>query len=100
MNSRILIVAIAAILLVFLAGRTCLAAEAPEHEHDHATGFSLFSLIEPLGITTLACVICTFLTGLMRRKLGRRFLKVHLGLGIISVILGVTHGTLVLVLLG
>ncbi|HUT28733.1 MAG TPA: hypothetical protein VMX13_02990 [Sedimentisphaerales bacterium] len=100
MNSRILVTAITVILLLFLAGRTCLAAEASEHEREDAAGFSLYSLIEPLGITTLGCVICTFLTGLVRRKLGRRFLKVHLVLGIISVILGVTHGTLVLILLG
>lgn len=69
-----------------------------EHEHEHESNFSLFPLVKPLGIATLCLVSTTFLTGLFRKKLGKRFLKVHLPLAITSVILGLAHGTLVLVL--
>jgi len=75
-----------------------LASEEAGHEHQHDSSFSLFSLVRPLGIATLSFLSATFLTGLFRRKLGRRFLKAHLPLAIISVILGFTHGLLVLVL--
>jgi len=60
--------------------------------------FSLSSLIVPLGIATLSFVSATFLTGLFRKKLGRRFLRLHLYLAVISVILGLTHGILIFVL--
>lgn len=61
---------------------------------------TLFSLIKPLGIATLSFVCATLLTGLFRRKLGRKFLKLHLLLAVTSVILGFTHCILVLVLFG
>jgi hypothetical protein len=64
------------------------------------SAITLSSLIEPLGIATLSFVSATLLTGLFRRKLGRKFLKLHLLLAVISVILGFTHGILVLVLFG
>ncbi|MFQ6036782.1 MAG: hypothetical protein ACE5NM_13165 [Sedimentisphaerales bacterium] len=75
-----------------------LADEPSGHEHQHNSSFSLFSLVRPLGIATLSFVSATLLTGLFRRKLSRRFLKIHLALSIISVILGFTHGLLVFVL--
>jgi len=60
--------------------------------------FSLTSLIAPLGAATLCAVSLAFLSGLLRRKLGRKFLKIHLALGIVAICLGVTHGILVFVL--
>lgn len=90
------------ILLVFILLITgfseAASAQQANHQHDHGSSFSLFSLVEPLGIATLSCVTATFLTGLFRRKLARRFLKIHLLFAIVSVILGFTHGILVLVL--
>lgn len=76
------------------------AAELGGQERGNGSTFSLFSLIEPLGIVTLSFVSATFLSGLFRRKLGRRFLKIHLPLALISVVLGFTHGTLVFILFG
>ena len=97
MKSYILLTLLAFIFLVAALGGIALANEAG-HEHDHDGPFSLVSLVRPLGIATLSLVSVTFLTGLFRRKLGRRFLKLHLPLAIVSVILGFTHGILVLVL--
>jgi len=64
------------------------------------SAITLFSLVEPLGIATLSFVSATLLTGLFRRKLGRKFLKLHILLAVISVTLGFTHCILVLVLFG
>jgi len=99
MKSYILLTLLAFIFLAAALGRVALANEAG-HEYDHRSPFSLVSLVRPLGIATLSFVSVTFLTGLFRRKLGRRFLKVHLPLAIVSVILGFIHGILVLVLFG
>jgi len=81
-------------------GQGAQAAQNTGNEHEHESSFSVSSLVEPLGIATLCCVSVTFLTGLFRRKLGKKFLKLHLPLAVTSVALGVTHGTLVLVLYG
>jgi DMSO/TMAO reductase YedYZ heme-binding membrane subunit len=86
-------------LCVFLAVSAS-ATEGEAHEHEHERRFSLFSLVKPLGIATLCLVSVTFLTGLFRRKLGKKFLKVHAPLAITSVILGLAHGTLVFILFG
>ncbi|OHB54727.1 MAG: hypothetical protein A2173_03500 [Planctomycetes bacterium RBG_13_44_8b] len=87
-------------LLVFMGGATALSAEHSDTENSYDISFSLFSLVKPLGIATLCFVSVTFLTGLFRRKLHRRFIKIHLILALISVILGFTHGILVLALYG
>ncbi len=89
------------LILIFFGlalSESALAAEDIGHEHRHSGSFSLFSLVRPMGIATLSFVCATFLTGLFRRKLGRRFLKIHLSLAIVSIILGLTHGILVFVL--
>jgi len=87
-------------LLGFILDETALSNEHNNHEHANNSSFSLFSLVEPLGIATLSFVSVTFLTGLFRRKLRRRFLGIHLILAIIAVILGFTHGILVFILFG
>jgi DMSO/TMAO reductase YedYZ heme-binding membrane subunit len=60
--------------------------------------FSWFSLVRPLGIATLSFVCVTFLTGLFRKKLKARVLRIHLPLAIAALILGLTHGLLVFIL--
>lgn len=87
-------------LLGFILSDIALAAEHSDNEHSHNISLSLFSLVRLLGIATLCFVSATFLTGLFRRKLRRRFLKIHLFLAMVSVILGFTHGILVFVLFG
>ena len=61
-------------------------------------GFSWYSLIEPLGITALTLLLTTAATGLFRRKLGRRFMKVHKILAWSTVAVALCHGTLVMLL--
>ncbi|HUW19311.1 MAG TPA: hypothetical protein VMW16_08420 [Sedimentisphaerales bacterium] len=100
MKASILLILPALVLLCAVLGERAAAAEQDGQEHNHQGHFSLFSLVEPLGIATLSFVSATFATGLFRRRLGRRFLKVHLLLGIVSVILGFTHGVLVFLLFG
>jgi len=76
------------------------AAEQPSLEQDHDNTFSWSSVVRPLGIATLCCLCATFLTGLFRRKLRSRFLKIHLPLAIAAVTLGLTHGLLIFILYG
>jgi O-antigen ligase len=71
------------------------AAEDLSQEHRHANPINWFSLVKPLGAATLCCVCATFLAGVFRRRLGRRFLKIHVPLAILSVLLGLAHGILV-----
>lgn len=58
--------------------------------------FSWISLVEPLGICALSCALVTFATGLARRKLGRRFLKIHKTFAWLTVGVALCHGILVL----
>ena len=86
----------AALILATNAG-----AFATEHSGPEQTStFSWFSLVRPLGIATLTCLFATFLTGLFRRKLRARFLKIHLPLAIAAVVLGLSHGLLIFILYG
>ena len=100
MKASILLMLPALLLLCVLLAVSASATEdeAHEHEHEHERRFSLFSLVKPLGIATLCLVSTTFLTGLFRRKLGKKFLKIHVPSALTSVILGLTHGILVLAL--
>ena len=95
---------LAASILVWLAmsliGVVQLAfANGPgEHEHEHGFSLSLVSVVRPLGICALSSLLITFLTGLFRRKLGRRFLIIHRVFAFITVVIALCHGVLVLVL--
>ncbi len=97
MKPHITPIAIGIIYLGFTFAENTFAAE--NAENNTQSSFSLSSLIVPLGAATLSFVSATFLTGLFRRKLGRRFSRLHLYLAVISVILGLTHGLLDFVLL-
>lgn len=100
MKSIVMIILVILFLLGAAFERGAQAAEDTSHEQEHESRFSLFSLVKPLGIATLCLVGTTFLTGLFRRKLGKKFLKVHVPLAVTSVILGLAHGTLVFILFG
>jgi DMSO/TMAO reductase YedYZ heme-binding membrane subunit len=95
-----LLILLGLILSGLALSESALAAENAGGQQGLGSSFSLFSVVRPLGVATLLFVCATFLTGLFRKNLGRRFLKVHRPLAITSVILGVAHGTLVFVLYG
>ena len=61
-------------------------------------GFSLYSLVKPLGIAALSLLLITAASGLFRRKLRRRFLTIHKILATLTVAVALTHGILVMVL--
>jgi len=100
MKPYILILFLAFIFWGLALSENAFADNEVSREDNNHSSFSLSSLVEPLGITTLSLVLTTFLTGLFRRKLRQKFLKIHLPLAIISVSLGLTHGILVMVLYG
>ena len=85
------------LMLSFLSD-VALADEGGSHEHEHGFDFSLFSFIRPLGICALSLVLITFGTGLFRRKLSSRFLKIHRTFAWLAVGVALCHGILVLAL--
>ncbi len=98
--SILLMLSVVLLLGLVFAANVVAAEHDHERDHDHGTPFSWFSLVKPLGIATLSSLCLTFLAGLFRKKLGRRFRKIHFVLAIITVTLAVSHGMLVLVLFG
>ncbi|MHC4116754.1 MAG: hypothetical protein ACYSWO_04520, partial [Planctomycetota bacterium] len=78
----------------FLPGAAAFAGKSGEQ----GFAFSWFSLVKPLGIATLSVVGLTVLTGVFRRKLKARFLKLHRPLAAAALTLGVAHGLLVFIL--
>jgi hypothetical protein len=63
-------------------------------------GFSFYSLIKPLGATALSLLLITAATGLFRRKLGRRFMKVHKIFAWLTVTAALSHAVLIVILFG
>ena len=100
MKPYVLILLLAFIFWGLASSKNAFANDQASHEDHDSGSFSLSFLVKPLGIATLCLVFVTFLTGLFRRKLRQKFLKIHLPLAIISVILGLTHGILVMILYG
>ncbi len=98
MKTKVMQILVFSAALILIMNTGALAAEHSDHEH--TSTFSWFSLVRPLGITTLSCLCATFLTGLFRRKLRARFLKIHLPLAIAAVALGLSHGLLIFILYG
>jgi hypothetical protein len=100
MKIRIVGVSVTAItMLVLLLVLFCLSEMALADDggaQEYKSSISLFSFIKPLGICALGSVLVTFGTGLFRRKLGRRFLKVHRTFAWLTVGLALCHGILVL----
>ena len=99
MKAKILSIILMIAVCGFALSAGVFAGEQAGHEHSHnGSPFSRFSLVRPLGIATLSLICVTFLTGLFRKKLRTRFLKIHLPLVIAAVTLGLTHGLLVFIL--
>ena len=98
MKTKVLSIGVAMGVCGFLLNAGAFADEQGAGESGSGFTFSWFSLIQPLGIATLSLVGLTFLTGLLRKKLRRRFLKIHLPLAIATVVLGLSHGLLVFIL--
>ena len=98
MRAKVLLIVVAVGICGFLLNADAFADEQGWQEDDRSFTFSWFSLIQPLGIATLSLVGLTFLTGLLRRKLRKKFLKIHLPLAVLAVILGFSHGLLILIL--
>ena len=96
MKPYVLILLLSFIFWGLALSENAFANNHASHEDNDSNSFSLFFMVEPLGIATLCFVFTTFLTGLFRRKLRQKFLKIPLPLAIISVILGLTHGILVM----
>ena len=84
------------ILVLSCLSDVALADEGGAHVHEHLAGISLFSFVKPLGICALSLVLITFCTGLFRRKLGRRFLKVHKLCAWLAAGFALCHGILVM----
>ncbi len=96
----ILLILSAVWLFGLLSSPIALAAEQSGEQGQNDATFQWYSLIKPLGVATLCALCLTFLAGLFRRKLGRRFKKVHVALAIAAVTLAVSHALLVLILFG
>ncbi|MHC4743346.1 MAG: hypothetical protein ACYS8Z_15630 [Planctomycetota bacterium] len=99
MKWGILTISAAALLLVLAGHGGALAAEDDAGEGGGAA-FNWYALVKPLGIATLSSLVLTFAAGVFRRKLGRRFKKIHVALALTTVVLGVSHGLLVIILWG
>ncbi len=98
MNTKVLSIVMAMGVCGFLLSSGAFAGEQGAGESEAGTTFQWFSLIQPLGIATLSVVALTVLTGLLRKKLRRKFLKIHLPLAIGALALGLSHGLLVFIL--
>jgi YHS domain-containing protein len=71
------------------------------HEHGHASseagkGWRLYRFTGPLGIATYSLLVLTLCTGLLRRKLKRRFLKIHTPLAFTALAVATLHALTVL----
>jgi hypothetical protein len=86
------------LLALFCLSNTTLADEGGARGNESKSGISLFSVVRPLGICALSSVLVTFGTGLFRRKLGKRFLRVHRTFAWLTMGLALCHGILVLAL--
>jgi len=100
MKPKMLLLPAIIFLLAFALSNSALSAEGAGHQHNHSEygTFSLVSLVKPLGICALSSLLITFIIGLFRRKLGRRFLKLHMTFAFLTVIIALCHGILVLML--
>jgi len=88
--------------IVIIALSTCAAALADENSTDIQSDgfhFSVYDLIDTLGVCTLTGLLITFLTGLFRRRFGRKFLKIHKIFAWLTIILGLGHGITVMIVL-
>jgi nitrogen fixation/metabolism regulation signal transduction histidine kinase len=90
----ILLTAVIVLVLVFevssLADR-----QGAGHEHEEGKMFWLVRFVKPVGVITFGFLIATLLSGLLRRRLGRRFTRVHTTLAVLTLLAAVCHAVLV-----
>ena len=67
---------------------------APGHTHAEEHGRGAGELGEALGITTAALVLCMIASGLLRRKLRRRFGPLHAAMAVLLAAAVLAHGTI------
>jgi hypothetical protein len=94
-SATVMMTLIALLVLLCVRG-TAFADELAAGQHQHESSITLFSFVEPMGISALSCVLVTFATGLFRRRLGKRFLMIHRVFAWLTVGLALFHGALVL----
>jgi hypothetical protein len=94
-NIRLAVIVVMIGLLLGICSATL--ADGNSAEHNHSNDFSVFTLIKVLGVCALASLLITFLTGLFRRKLGRKFLSVHRFLAWLTIVLALSHGITVMI---
>ena len=67
------------------------------HNHQSENQFDFSSIIVPLGITTLICLIATLILGLLMPKNRKILFPWHKGIAFITLILALMHGVMVLI---
>jgi hypothetical protein len=83
----------------FKEADTDVAGDAHAHGHassEASTSWRLYRFTGPLGITTYSLLVLTLCTGLLRRKLKRRFLKIHTPLAFTALAVATLHALTVL----
>ena len=83
------------ILNVTMAG--ALYASGNGHERQAAGHFKPASLIEPLGVLTFLCLISTFILGQLMPKNRKTLFPWHKRMAVITLIVALTHVTMVLI---
>ena len=85
-------------LIVFTAlnAATSGFAYASGHGDGHGSGRSFGGFIVLLGILTLACLLSTFILGILMPKKRKLLFPWHKKLGIVTVIAAILHGMMVL----
>jgi hypothetical protein len=95
-NSNLKLSALLVFLIVISLTGMCFADEV----HGHESSFNAFLLIRPLGISALILLLLTACTGVFRKKLKRRFLKIHKILALLTIAVALSHAVLVIILFG
>jgi len=72
-------------------------AQAEYDYGNHGSRLTLPGLIKPVGIAAFSCLVLTVAAALLRRKKPKLLFKWHKRLGIVTLVLAVTHLTLVLI---
>lgn len=81
-------------LLIQLSAAIPALANGDDYGHEEHTGLSSF--IEPMGITTLVCLITTFTLGLTMARNRRLLFPWHRRIAYLTLVVALSHATLVL----
>jgi hypothetical protein len=83
--------------LAFLPQFSGVAAEIVPESGNQGAAVTLPQLIKPVGIAAFSCLALTVVAGLLRRKKPKLLFRWHKRLGIVTLVLAVTHLILVLI---